>query len=242
MSTSPKPTTNDLLASPSTLTPPPKIGVIICSQRQPRIGDQVGHFVFENLKQHQEATTSNSKAYELSLIDLADNPLPLFDEPVIPQTITNPLDYHHEHTRQWSQLITAHAAFIFVTPQYNWGYPASVKNAIDYLFNEWVGKPALIVSYGGHGGGHAAEQLRQVLTAVKMRVVQGSVGLMFPKMGEDGRGFLKRAARGMDLGLGKDGKEQGEGTWMKEMEEVKRLFTELVGMLDQGGKEKRGDD
>ncbi|EXJ59723.1 hypothetical protein A1O7_03869 [Cladophialophora yegresii CBS 114405] len=231
MSTSPSTTTNDLLAT--TLTLPPKIAVIICSQRSPRIGDQIGTFVYNILKQYQ-ATASKSSSYELSLVDLAEHPLPFFDEPVIPQTITNPLDYHHEHTRQWSHLISSCSAFVFVTPQYNWSFPANLKNAIDYLFNEWAGKPAMVVSYGGHGGGKSAEQLTQVLRAVGMNVVSRSVGLMFPKQGEDGRAFLKKAARGSDLGLAEE--QSDGGVWAKEMGEVKELFAELVGMSSQGGK------
>jgi NAD(P)H-dependent FMN reductase len=89
----------------------------------------------------------------LSTIDLVDWNLPLFDESVIPTQVTSPTGYDHEHTRRWSGEISRHQAFIFVTPQYNWGYPASIKNAIDYSYNEWVGKPAMIVSYGGRDGG-----------------------------------------------------------------------------------------
>ncbi|OAP58852.1 hypothetical protein AYL99_06149 [Fonsecaea erecta] len=216
-SSSPQPTTNDLLNQE--VVPPAKIGVVICSQRQPRIGNQIGTFIFDNLKQYQRSSQQVS-SYELSLIDLADHPLPFFNEPGIPQMITNPLDYTHEHTRAWSQVITSHKAFIFVTPQYNWGYPANLKNAIDYLFNEWAGKPALVVSYGGHGGNQCAEQLKTVLTGVRMKVVQKSVGLAFPG---PGREFLGKAAKGEDLGLHKI-----DGLWAKELEELQGLFDELV--------------
>jgi NAD(P)H-dependent FMN reductase len=61
---------------------------------------------------------------------------------------------------------------------YNWGYPAPLKNAIDHLYNEWRGKPAAIVSYGGHGGGKCAEQLRQVAGALKMRMVPTAPALV----------------------------------------------------------------
>ena len=52
--------------------------------------------------------------------------------------------------------------------QYNWGYPAVLKNAIDYLYHEWKGKPAAIVSYGGHGGGKGAAQLHQVSSTLQL--------------------------------------------------------------------------
>ena len=68
-------------------------------------------------------------------------------------------------------------AFIFVTPQYNWSIPASLKNALDYLYYEWVGKPAGIVSYGSRGGGKAADHLKGVLEGLRMRVVGTAPGL-----------------------------------------------------------------
>ena len=107
-------------------------------------------------------------AAELELVDLKDWPLPLDEEPAIPATGI----YHSERTRAWSRKIATAAGFVFVTPQYNWGYPASLKNALDHLYGEWAGKPAMIVSYGGHGGDKCAAQLRQVLEALKMRPVE----------------------------------------------------------------------
>ena len=65
---------------------------------------------------------------------------------------------------------------MYVTPQYNWGYPAPLKNALDHLYGEWAGKPAMIVTYGGHGGGRCAEQLLQVLQGLKMKPVDTMPG------------------------------------------------------------------
>jgi NAD(P)H-dependent FMN reductase len=198
-------------------TTPAKVGVIVCSQRVPRVGLQITEFVFETIQQTNPSVT-------LSLIDLSTWDLPLFNEPGIPSQITSLDQYTHTHTRRWSAEISSHSAFIFVTPQYNWGYPASIKNAIDYLFNEWKGKPAMIVSYGGHGGGRAAGQLKQVLQGVGMRPVDRMVGLTFP-----GREFLVKAAKGEELGL--DAKSE-EGVWIKEREEIGKAFEELVSLLD----------
>jgi NAD(P)H-dependent FMN reductase len=100
------------------------------------------------------------------LLDLRDWPLPMDDEPAIPAGGPH---YVHSHTQAWSRKIAAADAFVFVTPQYNWGYPAPLKNAVDHLFKEWNGKPAVIVTYGGHGGGKCAAQFRQVAEAVHMR-------------------------------------------------------------------------
>jgi len=110
------------------------------------------------------AKASTELQYEL--IDLADWPLPMDGEPGIPEAH---LGYSHEHTRAWSRKISAASAFVFVTPQYNWGYPAVLKNAIDHLYKEWQGKPVAIVTYGGHGGSKCAAQLRQVTEGINMR-------------------------------------------------------------------------
>lgn len=108
-----------------------------------------------------------STSLEYELVDLADWPLPLSDEPAIPALGS----YAQEHTQAWSRKVAAASGFVFVTPQYNWGYPAVLKNALDHLYKEWTGKPLMIVSYGGHGGGKAAAQLRQVAEGLKMRPV-----------------------------------------------------------------------
>jgi len=112
---------------------------------------------------------------------------------------------------------------VFVTPQYNWGYPAVLKNAIDYLFNEWKGKSAMIVSYGGHGGGKAASQLRQVLNGVHMEVAETMPGLTFP-----GREVLGLAAVGGGLPLKGDG-----AIWEQEKEEIVRAFGEMLELASK---------
>jgi NAD(P)H-dependent FMN reductase len=99
--------------------------------------------------------------------DLREWSLPTDDEPGVPALG----DYVFEHTRAWSRKVSEANAIVFVTPQYNWGYPAPLKNALDHLYKEWSGKPAMIVTYGSHGGGKCAKQLRQVLKGLKMKPV-----------------------------------------------------------------------
>lgn len=111
------------------------------------------------------------------LIDLTDWTLPLDDEPAIPATGR----YAQDHTRAWSAKISSADAVVFVSPQYNWGYPAVLKNAIDHLYREWHEKPAMIVTYGGHGGTKCAEQLKQVAAAVKLRLVRTAPALVLPE-------------------------------------------------------------
>jgi NAD(P)H-dependent FMN reductase len=113
-------------------------------------------------------------AYEV--VDLANWSLPMDDEPGIPALG----HYTQVHTRAWSDKIRMADAVVFVTPQFNWGIPAVLKNAIDHLYHEWRDKPAAIVTYGGHGGTRCARQLRRVAAAVKMRVVATTPALVLP--------------------------------------------------------------
>ncbi|KAB8071260.1 flavo protein-like protein [Aspergillus leporis] len=192
-----------------------KIGVIICSQRTPRAGLQIGTSILNDL---QATESVRAKDISLSLIDLEEWDLPMYNEPGIPSQIHSADQYVHPHTRRWSEEIASYSAFVFVTPQYNWGYPASIKNAIDYLYHEWKGKPAMIVSYGGHGGGKAAEQLKQVLQGVRMRPVERTVGLTFPS-----KESLMMAAEGRELDL---------SFWEKERKKVVGVFVDMVELLE----------
>lgn len=138
-----------------------KIGIIIGSTRPHKIGGQVAEWVFQQVQE-----TPNLR---FTLIDLETWKLPLFNEPGMP--LNGPQTYKHAHTKKWGQEIASYDGYIFVTPQYNCGYPASLKNAIDYLYVEWKEKPAIIISYGYQGGGEkAAAQLRQVLECFKMKL------------------------------------------------------------------------
>jgi len=133
--------------------------VIVGSVRPRRICPQIAAWV----AQVGRETIPGS----VEVVDLKDWPLPMDDEPNVPAQDA----YIFEHTQAWSRKVSKADAFVFVTPQYNWGYPAALKNALDHLYKEWSGKPAVIVSYGGHGGDKCAGQLRQVLTGLHMNLV-----------------------------------------------------------------------
>ena len=120
------------------------------------------------------------------MTDLAELNLPMFDEPNHPRLH----QYVHQHTKDWSAIVEASDAFVFVIPEYNYGFNAATKNAIDYLNSEWLNKPAGIVSYGGVAAGtRATQMLKQVLSALKVVVVTDSVNIPFvrEKLDEDGR-------------------------------------------------------
>ena len=154
-----------------------KIQVVVGSARANRIGRSVAEWVRQQIPA--------SLNLETELVDLADWHLPLSDEPNIPATG----DYTQAHTKAWSRKVAAADGFVFVTPQYNWGYPASLKNALDHLYKEWTLKPAIIVSYGYHGGDKAAAQLLQVLNGIRMRpaTTMPQITLTKESHGEDGQ-------------------------------------------------------
>ena len=198
------------------------IAVIIGSQRQPRACPQIVAFVHDVIAQHLPPSPS----INLEMVDIAALNLPFFNEPGIPQKINDPSGYTHEHTRAWSKLVSSFDAFIFVTPQYNWGIPAGLKNAIDYLFNEWTGKPAMVVTYGGHGGDKVDAALRIVLGGgLKMKVVEHKVNLPFW-----GRDALYLAATGKDLGLDA---QKADGPWADMKLDIIEAWKELLRTLQQ---------
>jgi NAD(P)H-dependent FMN reductase len=113
------------------------------------------------------------------LLDLAKINLPLMDEPNHPRLAK----YEYQHTKDWSVKINEADAFVIVLAEYNYGFPAPIKNAIDYLFHEWAYKPVGLVSYGGVSGGlRAAQMLKLVLTTLQMVPLNNGVTIpFFPK-------------------------------------------------------------
>lgn len=138
----------------------PLLQVIVASTRPGRVGRTVADWFAAEAEAHS--------GFDVELVDLAEVDLPLFDEPRHPRM----QQYEHDHTRRWSETIGRGDAFAFVMPEYNFGYNAALKNAIDFLWNEWNDKPVALVGYGGVSGGlRAMTVLKPVLTAVRLRYV-----------------------------------------------------------------------
>jgi NAD(P)H-dependent FMN reductase len=144
----------------------PRLSLIIASTRPHRIGHQIA----------QWALGAVPTDFTVTVHDLREIGLPFLDEPGQPADG----NYAHEHTRRWSAAMQATDALVLVMPEYNRGYNASLKNAIDYLYAEWEGLPVGCVGYGWHGASYAKSALRQTLERVKMTVVDGP-GLEFGK-------------------------------------------------------------
>ena len=143
-----------------------KLHIIIASTRPGRVGPSVARWFEDAARAHGQ--------FEPVLVDLAEFDLPVYDEPKHPRM----RQYEHEHTKAWSASVEAADAFVFVTPEYNFGPPPSLLNALNYLYVEWSYKPAGIVSYGGVSGGlRSAQMLKLTLTALKMMPLPEGVGV-----------------------------------------------------------------
>jgi NAD(P)H-dependent FMN reductase len=130
---------------------------VIASTRPGRAGLPIGRWFNE--------LAIASERFEVQLVDLAELDLPFMNEPLHPRL----RQYHHDHTRRWSEIVDAADCLAFVMPEYNHGYIAPLKNAIDYLHQEWAFKPVGFVSYGGMAGGtRAVQQLKPILSDLKM--------------------------------------------------------------------------
>ncbi|MFI6345518.1 NADPH-dependent FMN reductase [Streptomyces sp. NPDC050560] len=155
-----------------------KLEVIVASTRPGRIGLPVGRWIAEEAVAHGAFS-------EVELVDLAEVNLPFLDEPHHPRLGK----YTHQHTRDWSAKVASADAFTFVMPEYNYGFNAPLKNAIDFLHHEWLHKPVGLVSYGGVSAGtRAAQMIKQVLSALRMVVVPDAVSIPFVQqfLDEDG--------------------------------------------------------
>lgn len=202
-----------------------RVGIISGSTRVVRAGPQIAAFIRQIIETDLKTTpVPDGVTLEFETIDMGALGLPLFDEPGIPAYITSADGYTHEHTRAWSRQISGIDAFVFVTAQHNWGIPAGLKNAIDYLYNEWKGKPFMVVTYGGHGGVHAAAALQLVLGGgLKMAALAETVNLTYPS-----KDVLTTCARGEQLGLPPSGTAT---TWQDRQEDIANAWRELAALL-----------
>jgi NAD(P)H-dependent FMN reductase len=142
-----------------------RIGIILGSTRPGRKGEAVAKWV------HQHAAQRSDAEYEL--VDLADYELPLLDEPLPPSRG----QYSKPHTKKWSAKVASLDGFVFVTPEYNHSFPGALKNALDFLYGEWLNKAAGFVSYGSVGGVRAVEGLRLVMAELQIADVRSQVAL-----------------------------------------------------------------
>ncbi|MEX5721569.1 NADPH-dependent FMN reductase, partial [Geodermatophilus maliterrae] len=146
----------------------PVLQVVAASTRPGRRGIAVARWV--------QRLAEENGGFDVELVDLAEVGLPVFDEPDHPRLQR----YVHDHTKRWSATVARADAFVFVTPEYNHSFPASLKNALDFLSLEWADKAAGLVTYGGVSAGlRASSALKPVLGALRVLTVPEAVSVPF---------------------------------------------------------------
>lgn len=142
-----------------------KVAILLGSTRPNRVGAIVADWVNRVADKRTDA--------EFELVDLAEIGLPFLDE-ALPPSVGQ---YANQHTKDWAAKVASFDAFIILTPEYNHSLPASLKNALDFVYAEWANKVAGFVSYGASGGLRAVEHLRVIMAELQVATVRAQLAL-----------------------------------------------------------------
>ncbi len=141
--------------------------VITGTTREGRFSERVAAWVMDRLGHHDE--------FEVELVDLRDHPLPFFDgDP----PARSGRDYADEAVSRFGRVIDRADGYVMLTAEYNHGYPAVLKNALDSTFVEWRRKPVSFVGWGNTGGARAVEQLREVAVEFEIAPLRHAVHVL----------------------------------------------------------------
>ena len=161
------------------------IPVILGSVRRNRETVKVARFVLDLMKDLPCVTAE--------LLDLKSLNLPMMEERLRFRDDPPPA------LSEFSGRISRADAIVIVTPEYNSGYPGVLKNALDYLHDEWHNKVVGFVSYGSAGGVRAVEQLRLVFAELEVATVRAQVFLPLATEFENYRAFKPTAGKAEQL-------------------------------------------
>ncbi|GAP87630.1 putative NADPH-dependent FMN reductase [Rosellinia necatrix] len=194
------------------------VAIITMSTRPARVGGNVAALVRPIVEKVLTAADIT-----LVPVDVKDFNLPLFNENVAPAMVPAYAQFEHAHSKAWSAEIAKHAGYVLVIPEYNYGVAGGTKNAIDYLLNEWKGKPLAIVSYGAHGGSQASRQAKEILSGMGLRVAETRPQLAFANALAEMGGILS------------EGKvyPESEAKWLGQSDEIAKAAEELKELLLQ---------
>jgi NAD(P)H-dependent FMN reductase len=163
------------------------ISVIVGSTREGRFSEKPAEWIFQHLKKRD--------GVDAQLLDLRDFPMPFFDQPVPPAMPGRPA-YENDVVQKWTAEIRGADGFIIVTAEYNYGPPAALKNAIDWVYPEWKRKAATFVSYGVAAGVRSVQQLRETAIELQLAPVRSSVHIPAATLGAHFQGGrCRRGAR-----------------------------------------------
>ena len=142
--------------------------IILGSNRPGSIAPAIGYWVAGQARQLGDFD-------RVEILDLAEINLPFLDEPHHPKLGR----YTKPHTLAWAREIDTADALVIITPEYNAGFPAPLKNAIDFLHAEWKNKALGVVTYGGgaSGGTRAGRMLSPVTTALGLVTAEHTVAI-----------------------------------------------------------------
>ena len=161
-----------------------KVKIILGSTRPNRFSEHAGRWTLEQAKK--------IAGIETEILDLRDYAMPFFNEPVSPSYKQEP--YKNEAVARFTLKIAEGDAFIIVTPEYNRGTSGVLKNAFDWVYQEWNNKPVGFVAYGSVGGARAVEQLRLVAVELQMAPIRSAVHIPAHWTLLDDTGILKAGA------------------------------------------------
>jgi NAD(P)H-dependent FMN reductase len=146
---------------------PPQIQAILGSTRKGRFGEKAAAWIMGRLGARDDLVAE--------LVDLRDYPMPFYEQ-------ERPPAYGHRdyppEVGQWADKVDRADGYLVITPEYNHGYPAVLKNALDVVFPEFNRKPITFVGYGNSGGARAIEQLRLVSIELEMAPLRHAVHIM----------------------------------------------------------------
>ncbi len=141
------------------------IKIIAGSTRQGRFSDKAAAWIYDELKKEQEVNAE--------ILDLRDFDMPFFNEAVSPSFKQEA--YKNEAVTRFTEKIAQGDAFVIITPEYNHSISAVLKNALDWVYQEWNNKPVAFVSYGSVGGARAVEHLRLIAIELQMVPIRNAV-------------------------------------------------------------------
>lgn len=161
------------------------VKVIVGSTRPGRFSEKILPWL--------QATLATHESLEVEILDLKDYPLPFFDAPMSPAYVQNG-EYGSAEIKAWAKKIGEADAYIIIAPEYNHGYTAVLKNALDVVYGEWNNKVVGFIAYGSVGGGRAVEQLRQVAVELQTASTRNAVHIQAPWLLLEADGSLKAGA------------------------------------------------
>ncbi len=145
-----------------------KLKIILGSTRPGRFSDTAGAWALEQVKKNP--------AFEPEILDLRDYEMPFFNEEATPSSKQAP--YSNPVVAKWTAKIAEADAFLVITPEYDRGVPAVLKNAFDWVYGEWHKKPIGFVGYGTTGGSRSVDSLRTSAIELQMVPVRQGVHIV----------------------------------------------------------------